>query len=45
MAYMLHDSGAVLVLTETRLRGQFETDSLDVKILCVDADWEPLSGQ
>ena len=44
MAYMLRDSGAVLVLTETRLRGQFEADSLDARILCLDADWEPLSG-
>ena len=44
MAYMLRDSGAVLVLTETRLREQFEADSLDARILCLDADWEPVSG-
>ncbi len=42
LAYMLRDSGALLVLTDTQLRSRFETDGLDAEILCLDAEWETL---
>jgi amino acid adenylation domain-containing protein len=37
LSYMLRDSDALLLLTQERLRGQFEIGNL--KILCMDADW------
>lgn len=44
LAYMLRDSEALLLLTQERLRGQFETGSLDSRIVCVDADWRAVAG-
>ena len=44
LAHMLSDSGAVLLLTEERLRGQFETASLVDRILCIDEDQETIAG-
>jgi amino acid adenylation domain-containing protein len=42
--YMLRDSGALLLLTQERLRGQFDMGSLNSRILCVDADQETFFG-
>jgi amino acid adenylation domain-containing protein len=42
IAFMLRDSGALLVLTEARLRGQFEGGRPDAEIVCLDADWDTL---
>jgi amino acid adenylation domain-containing protein len=44
LAYMLRDSEALVVLTETRLRSRFETDGLKAGILCLDKDWDPSAG-
>ena len=39
LAFMLRDSGALLLLTHQRLRDQLESGSPNSKILCLDADW------
>jgi non-ribosomal peptide synthetase component F len=44
LAYMLRDSGALLLLTQERLRSQFDRRSLGSRILCVDADRETFSS-
>ena len=44
LAYMRRDSGALLLLTQERLRSRFETGSVNSRILCVDTDRETFSG-
>ena len=39
LAFMLRDSGALLLLTHQLLRDQLESGSHNVKVLCLDADW------
>ena len=39
LAFMLRDSGALLLLTHQRLRDELEFGTPDAKLLCLDADW------
>ena len=42
MAFMIRDSGALLLLTEQRLRARLQAVSPDVGFLCLDADWDTI---
>ena len=37
------NSGALLLLTHQRLRGQLKTASRNAKLLCLDADWDTIA--
>ena len=43
LAFMLRDSGALLLLTHQRLRDQLAPGSHGVKVLCLDADWRTIA--
>lgn len=42
LAFMLRDSGTLLLLTHQRLRDQLEVGSPNTGILCLDTDWETI---
>ena len=44
LAFMLRDSGALLLLTQQRLRDQFAIGSPNARLLCLDADWETIAA-
>ena len=41
LEFMLRDSGALLLLTQERLRDRLQTGR--IKVLCLDADWETIA--
>jgi amino acid adenylation domain-containing protein len=43
LTFMVHDSGAPVLLTHQRLRGQLQFENPNCQILCLDADWETIS--
>src|SRR5271165_3620697 len=43
LAFMVHDSGAPVLLTHQRLRDQLQVGNSNCQILCLDADWGTIS--
>ncbi len=43
LAFMLRDSGALLLLTQQRLRDQLKVASPSAKLLCLDSDWKTIA--
>ena len=43
LAFMLRDLGALLLLTQQRLRDQLKVASPSAKLLCLDSDWKTIA--
>ena len=44
LTFMLRDSGALMLLTDQRLRDQLAVGSPDTRPLCLDADWATIAA-
>jgi non-ribosomal peptide synthetase component F len=43
LAFMLRDSGALLLLTQQRFRERLQAESANISVVCLDANWEKIA--